>query len=157
MPAGATDGPRALVTGGPSRGPVSPRLRVHREDHAGLIVVRLAGRFVALTALSAESCLARALSDRPPRIVLEAHRVTEMDATAAMMVQAAGQVARDHAGFLRIAAPSEAVAAALLAQPSTAVTVYRSLADALRLWTLPADPVDPGPPRPGTGGPGALR
>ncbi|WP_432838745.1 STAS domain-containing protein [Dactylosporangium sp. CA-092794] len=127
-------------------GPVVPRLRIHHEQHASFVLIHLAGRFVALTALHVQEHLARALSRQPPRIVLEVQRVTEMDATAATMLHAAGQVARDRGGFLRVAAPSAAVSAAMLALSSPAVTVYRSAGDALRLHTG-LDHTEPGEQR----------
>ncbi|WP_432838758.1 STAS domain-containing protein [Dactylosporangium sp. CA-092794] len=115
------------------RSPVVSGLQVHRVRHRGFVLIYLAGRFVALTALTVEEHLARGLSGRLPRIVLEAQRVTEMDVTAATMLHVAGQVARDRGGFLRVAAPSAAVSAALRSVSSTAVSVYRSAGDALRL------------------------
>ncbi|MFG2043763.1 STAS domain-containing protein [Dactylosporangium sp. NPDC048998] len=111
--------------------PVAPRLRVHREEHEGFVLLRLVGQFVALTALSVQVNLARSLAARPPRIVLETHAVRAMDAVAATMVQVAAQVAGERAGFVRIAAPSAAVAAALRALPSGSVGVHVSVADAL--------------------------
>ncbi|MER7007711.1 STAS domain-containing protein [Dactylosporangium sp. NPDC000555] len=121
--------------GGPAAGrqvrPVAPRLRVHREEHEGFVLLRLVGQFVALTALTVQVNLARSLAARPPRIVLETHAVRVMDAVAATMVHAAVQVAIERAGYVRIAAPSAAVATALLALPAGSVSVHVSVADAL--------------------------
>jgi anti-anti-sigma factor len=105
---------------------------VYREYHEGFVVIRLAGQFVASTALTAEANLALALSARPARVVVEMQQVTEIDATAMTMLLATAQVAADRDGFVRLAAPPEPVSAALDAGPATRVSAHRSVGHAVR-------------------------
>ncbi|MEV4511140.1 STAS domain-containing protein [Dactylosporangium sp. NPDC049525] len=111
---------------------IAPRLGVTTEGREGFVLITVSGHVVELTALTLEVHLARALTGRPPNLVLLTSAVTAMDETAAMLLDAAAQIAVDRGGFLRLVAPSAAVWTAVETLRSATLSTHRNVADALQ-------------------------